>query len=220
MADVIRVVLADDHPVIRDGIGHLLDSEPDMTVVGKVGNNAQLEAICREVQPDVVLLDLLMPSEPPLQVIRRLLERYPSLRVVIFSAYEDYVPVQELLQVGVAGYVHKDERPQMVVQAVRAAYDGSTLFSGPVLRGMQDGQRQEPLTSREREVLQQITLGWTSDQIASELCVTERTVRYHLSNIYSKLGVSGRAEAVAWAVRRGFGSPQNTKKANLSDPPG
>lgn len=215
MQEVIRVVLADDHPVIRDGIGHLLDSEPDMTVVGEVGDNGQLEMLCQAVRPDVILLDLLMPSEPALQVIGRLRTRCPNVHVVIFSAYVDYVPVQELLRAGVAGFIHKDELPQMVVQAVRTAHRGSTVFSGPVMRLLQDEQSQEPLTGRERDVLQRLTLGWTSEHIAGELCVTERTVRYHLSNIYNKLRVGGRAEAIAWAVRHGFDASNN-----LSDPTG
>ena len=217
MHEVIRVVLADDHPVMRDGIGHVLEKEPDMTVVGEVGDNGELETLCQAVRPHVIMLDLLMPSEPALQVIGRLRARCPHVRVVIFSAYEDYVPVQELLRAGVAGFIHKDERPQMVVQAIRTAYRGSTVFSGPVMRRLQDEQSHESLTDREREVLQRLTLGWTSEHIAGELCVTERTVRYHLSNIYNKLRVSGRAEAIAWAVRHGFDAPNNN---NLSDPPG
>lgn len=209
MQRLIRVLLADDHPVMRDGTSHILEKEADITVVGEVDHNDELETVCEEVRPDVILLDLLMPGMPALQVISRLHARCPRVRVVIFSAYEDYVPVAELLRAGVSGFVHKDERPQMVVQAVRTAYRGGTVFSGPVMKRMQDVRSHEPLTEREREVLQRLTRGWTNDHIAGELSVTERTVRYHLSNIYNKLGVSGRSEAIAWAVRHGFDAPDN-----------
>ncbi|MDT8306373.1 MAG: response regulator transcription factor [Anaerolineae bacterium] len=217
MADLIRVLLADDHPVMRSGISHLLEMEPDITVVGEVGDRQILEEVCLDVRPDVILLDLLMPGPPALQVIRQLRARCPTVRLLIFSGYENYIDVQDLVRAGVSGFVHKDERPQMVVQAVRTAYSGGTVFSGPVARRLHGVPAHDPLTERERQVLQHLARGLTNDGIAMQLSVTERTVRYHLGNIYNKLGVGSRAEAIAWAVRHGL---DEQGFADLSDPTG
>lgn len=204
MANLIRVLLADDHPVMRSGISHLLEMETDITVVGEVGNRHILETVCLKVRPDVILLDLLMPGPPALEVISQLRVRCPRVKLLIFSGYENYIDVQDLVRAGVSGFIHKDERPQMVVQAVRTAYSGGTVFSGPVAQRLHGAPAHEPLTDRERQVLECLTRGLTNDGIAMELSVTERTVRYHLGNIYNKVGVGGRSEAIAWAVRHGF----------------
>lgn len=217
MAAPIRILLADDHPVMRDGISHILDREPDIEVVGQVGDGYQLLSICEPIQPDILVLDLVMPGPPALQLVSQFRMCCPETRIVIFSAFESYVDFQELLRLGISGYVSKDERPEVIVQAVRAAQGGNTFFSAPVMQQLRDGPVREPLTQREEEVLQLAVRGWTNDHIAGALGLTERTIRFHLSNIYVKLGVSGRAEAVAWAVRRGRGQPEDP---TLSDPPG
>ena len=217
MAAPIRILLADDHPVMRDGISHILNREPDLEVVGQVGDGHQLLNVCESIRPDVLVLDLVMPGPPALLVVGKVREACPETRIVIFSAYESYVDFQELLRLGISAFVSKDERPEVVIQAVRVAHAGSTLFSAPMLQQLRDGPVKEPLTQREEEVLQMVVRGWTNDHIARELGLTERTVRFHLTNIYAKLAVSGRAEAVAWAARRGLGRPE---AKNLSDPPG
>jgi DNA-binding NarL/FixJ family response regulator len=209
MGNLIRVLLAEDHPVMRSGISHVLEYEDDMTVVGEVGDRYILEKVCQEVMPDVILLDLLMPGPPALEVIRRLRARCERVKILIFSGYENYIDVQELVRAGVAGFVHKDERPQMIVQAVRTAYSGGSVFSGPVAQRLHGTDTHEPLTDRERQVLLCLTRGLTNDGIAIELQVTERTVRYHLGNIYDKLGVNGRSEAIAWAIRNGYDASAN-----------
>lgn len=217
MSAPIRILLADDHPVMRDGICHILDREPDLEVVGQVGDGFQLLGVCESLQPDVLVLDLVMPGPPAPELVRHVRAGCRATRIVIFSAYENYVDFQELLRLGISAYVSKDERPEVIVQAVRAAHVGSTYFSTPMVQQLRDGPAKEPLTEREEEVLALAIRGWTNDRIAKELARTERTVRFHLTNIYTKLGVSGRAEAVAWAVRRGMNRPDDP---NLSDPPG
>jgi DNA-binding NarL/FixJ family response regulator len=202
---------------MRDGISHILDWEPDLTVVGQVGDGDQLLSICESVRPDVLLLDLVMPGPPALQLVSRFRTLCPSSRIVIFSAYESYVDFQDLLRLGISAFVSKDERPEVVIQAVRAAHAGSTLFSAPMMQRLREEPVKEPLTPREEQVLRLVVRGWTNDRIARELRLTERTVRFHLTNIYTKLGMSGRAEAVAWAVRHGYDQKQDD---NLSDAPG
>lgn len=217
MAAPIRILLADDHPVIRDGISHILNREPDLEVVGQVGDGDQLLNICETIRPDVLVLDLVMPGPPALMVVSQVRASCPETRIVIFSAYESYVDFQELLRLGISAFVSKDERPEVVIQAVRTAHAGSTLFSAPIMQQLRHGRVKEPLTQREEEVLQLVVRGWTNDHVAKELGLTERTVRFHLTNIYAKLAVSGRAEAVAWAARRGLSS---LEAKNLTDPPG
>jgi DNA-binding NarL/FixJ family response regulator len=207
MAERIRILLADDHPVMRDGISHILNREPDLEVVGQVGDGDQLLSVCATIQPDVLVLDLVMPGPPALQVVSYFQSCCAATRIVIFSAYESHVDFQELLRLGISAFVSKDERPEVVIQAIRAAHAGSTLFSAPMVQRLREAPVKEPLSQREEEVLELVMRGWTNEHVAQELKLTERTVRFHLTNIYGKLGVSGRAEAVAWAARRGMGRP-------------
>jgi DNA-binding NarL/FixJ family response regulator len=217
MGTPIRILLADDHPVMRDGISHILDREPDLEVVGQVGDGFQLLSICESILPDVLVLDLVMPGPPALQLVSHIRECCAATRIVIFSAFESLVDFQELLRLGISGYVSKDERPDVIVQAVRAAHAGSTLFSAPMMQQLRGGPARDPLTRREKEVLQHVVHGWTSEHIAQAMRLTERTVRFHLTNIYTKLGVSGRSAAAAWGARRGMGQPADD---DLSDSTG
>lgn len=200
-----RVLLADDHPLIREGIGNTLRKSEDFALVGLAANTNDLGHLIDELQPDVLLLDLHMPGPPPLETVVSLRRSYPKTRVLILSAYDDLVPVRALLRAGVSGYVLKDEAIETLVQAIKTVVGGGIWFSQAVARRLAQPRNAPEFTERELDVLNILALGASNEHIAGKLAVTERTVRFHLKNIYRKIDVSTRGEAIAWAVRAGFG---------------
>ena len=204
----IRVLLADDHPVVRAGLRATL-AAPGLAVVGEAASGDEVPARCREARPDVVLLDLQMPGPPPTAVVAALRAACPEARVLVLTGHDEDAYVQELLAVGVAGYVLKDEAPEALVDAVRGvAHGGSWLSRSVVERLVQTGRsggRAGPvLTARERQLLALVAQGWDNARLAATLHLSEQTVRSYLSRLYAKLGVRTRAEAIVWARERDF----------------
>lgn len=214
MTDIIRVILADDHPLLRRGVATTLDAEPDIEVVAEAGTGDEALALCAKHRPDVLLLDLSMPGPSVTDIIAVLHGLGPETRVVILSAYADEAYIYKMIESGVAGYLLKDEAPELVVTAIRTVMMGTTWFSGSIVSRIalhhsdaQDGQLVEPLTEREHDVLELVALGWSNARIAEHMHLAEQTVRNYVSRIYSKLDITTRAEAVVWAREHGFGDP-------------
>jgi NarL family two-component system response regulator LiaR len=204
----IRILIADDHPVVRAGIKTMLEKEPDLRVVGEIKEGAQVEALTLHWQPDVLVLDVNMPGLDPVATTHRLKEQCPALHILVLTAYDDDAYVTGLLSAGATGYLLKEEALETLVAAIRAvARDESWLsqrIAGRLARkaiAPVRAQEAEPLTPRECEVLRLLALGLSNDEIAEKLFITKRTVQNHVSNIYGKLGLDSRAGAVLYAIR-------------------
>jgi DNA-binding NarL/FixJ family response regulator len=204
----IRVLLVDDHPIVRSGIRMLLEQAPDIVVVGETDRGNDVVALVNQLQPDVLLLDMEMPGKSGVDVARELQSAGTSVRILALSAYDDDHYISSLLDTGAIGYLTKEEALGTIVEAVRGVARGERgWFSRRAAAQIAAMARKDrsgglELTEREEEVLGMLAKGWTNTKIANELSVSERTVRFHLSNIYDKLGVSSRAEAIAWAYKR------------------
>lgn len=205
MAELTRVLLADDHPLIREGIGNTLRKSDGLMLVGVATNGYEIADLVAAHRPDVLLLDLHMPGPPPLEIVMNVHNDFPNTRVLVLSAYDDLVPVRALLRAGVSGYVLKDEAIGMLVQAIQTVVRGGIWFSQAIAKRLAQPANLPEFTERELDVLTIFASGASNDQIAAKLAVTERTVRFHLKNIYRKIGVTSRGEAIAWAVRTGYG---------------
>lgn len=209
----IRVMLADDHPVVRTGIRNLLEKHADIVVVGEATNGLEALRIVEELKPDVLLLDMEMPGLSGVEVARRLKSVCSTARLLVLSAYDDEQYIFALLSSGAAGYLTKDEVPTMIGDAVRGIANGeegwlSRRVTAKVLQRNQAAQQRNDtnmlLSSRERQVLQLVAQGRDNEQIGATLNISDGTVKNHVTNIYSKLGVRTRAEAVALAWQQGL----------------
>ena len=199
--------MIDDHPVVRSGIRMLLERAPDIVIVGEADRGDAVFNLVSALSPDVLLLDMEMPGKSGREVARDLQVAGSPVRVLALSAYDDEDYIMELLATGAAGYLCKEEAPETIVEAVRGVARGEEgWFSRRVTARMASAARkqQQPpvtLTEREEEVLKYLAEGWTNNRIAAQLNVTERTVRFHLTNLYDKIGVGSRAEAVSWVMK-------------------
>lgn len=203
MTTTIRVILADDHPLIRTGLRMTLTAQPDIDLVGEATTGEEVQQLCLELQPDVLLLDLRMPGPHPQETIAFLREHCPPMKIIVLTAYDDDVYVRGMAAAGAAGYILKDEAPEAVVQAIYTTVGGGTWFSGSVvdkLINLEKGGAN--LNERERQILSGITQGWDNARIAKELDLAEQTIRNHTSHLYAKLGVKSRTEAIVWAKDR------------------
>jgi DNA-binding NarL/FixJ family response regulator len=202
----IRVVLTDDHPVVRSGIKSLLERAPDIVVVGEAGAGPEAIAVVESLRPDVLLLDMEMPGMTGVEVAREIMHRIPDMRVLALSAHDDERYIVDVLACGAAGYLTKEEALDTIVDAVRGVARGEEGWlsrragARMAARARRDETPGDRLTDREEEVLNRLTKGWSNHAIADDLGVTERTVRFHLRNIYDKMGVNTRSEAISKAL--------------------
>jgi NarL family two-component system response regulator LiaR len=208
---VIRVLIADDHAVVRQGLRTFLDLQEEIAVVGEAADGEEALAAVDRLAPDVVLMDLVMPRLDGIEAIRRIRERSPATRVIVLTSFGDDDKVFPAVRAGAAGYLLKDVQPQELVRAIRTVQDGQALLHPSVaarlMEEIADDSRQrepDPLTPREREVLTLVARGLSNKAIARECDVSEKTVKTHVSNILGKLGVNDRTQAALWAVREGL----------------
>jgi DNA-binding NarL/FixJ family response regulator len=203
----IRLLLADDHPVVRDGLRGVFADDPDFEVVGEAANGAEAVARVERLGADVVLMDLRMPELGGVEAIRRLRETAPSVRVLVLTTYDTDSDVLPAIEAGATGYLLKDAPREELIRAVRAAFMGESVLSPAVARRLMGQVRKPPpesLSQRELKVLQLIADGATNREAAAKLLVSETTIKTHLLHIYGKLGVRDRAAAVGEAYRRGL----------------
>jgi DNA-binding NarL/FixJ family response regulator len=203
----IRLLLVDDHPVMRDGLRGVFSDDPDFEVVGEAGDGAEAVRLCEQLDVDVVLMDLRMPQMGGVEAIGRLRRVGHPARVLVLTTYDTDRDVLPAIEAGATGYLLKDAPRDELVRAVRAAYAGHSVLAPSVagaLRGLVGGRTPESLSPRELEVLKLVAEGATNQVAARRLMVSETTVKTHLMHIYTKLGVRDRASAVATAFQRGL----------------
>jgi DNA-binding NarL/FixJ family response regulator len=208
VADVIRVLLVDDHQVVRRGLRTFLEVQDDIEVVGEAADGAGGVDRAEELRPDVILMDVKMPGTDGVEALRNLSELGNPARVLIVTSFTERRTVVPALRAGAAGYVHKDIDPEALAGAIRSVHAGHVLLQPEVADALlaqeaSGGGRPGSLTDREREVLALIARGRSNREIARALVLSEKTVKTHVSNILMKLDLSDRTQAALWAVRHG-----------------
>ncbi|WP_206422678.1 response regulator [Nocardioides pantholopis] len=205
---MIRIVVADDHPVVRDGIRSMLGAVADFEVVGEAASGPEAVARVRETDPDVVVMDLRMPGGGGVDAVRALRAQGSRAAVLVLTTYDTDADTVAAIEAGATGYLLKDTPAERIFEAVRATAAGETVLSPAVVARLTSHVRRPPpgaaLTVREREVLALVARGTTNRAIAQQLFVSEATVKTHLTHVYEKLGVGDRAAAVATAYERGI----------------
>jgi DNA-binding NarL/FixJ family response regulator len=204
---MIRVLIADDHAVVRQGLRTFLDLQDDIEVVAEAGDGAEALAAAEQHTPDVALIDLVMPNVDGIEAIRGLRERVPTARAIVLSSFIDDEKLLPAVRAGAAGYLLKDVEPQQLVDAIRTVHAGGALLHPKVASRLLEEMATDPLTPREREVLALIGRGMANKVIARELSLSEKTVKAHVSSILAKLGVTDRTQAALYAVRAGLVGP-------------
>ena len=206
--DAIRVLIADDHPVVRQGLRTFLQLQKDIQVIGEAATGEEAVALAGELAPEVVLMDLVMPDLDGIEATRRIHAASPATRVIVLTSFAQDDKVFPAIRAGAAGYLLKDVEPQQLAEAVRAARRGESLLhpriADRLLRELAGGPQSELLTERQLDVLRLIGRGLPNKLIARELVVSEKTVKTHVSNILSKLELSDRTQAALYAVRNGL----------------
>ncbi len=214
MSEVIRLLIADDHLIVRQGLRLILETEDGFELVGEASDGAEAVKLAGELNPDVVLMDLRMPGMDGLAAIERLAEEQPKIAIVILTTFDEDELMVRGLRAGAKGFLLKDTQRDTLFESIRAAARGETLLKPDVMARLlaqtqaPSGAKSQPenvdLTEREMEVLQAAAQGKTSKEIAFALGISERTVKAHLGSIYQKLGVDSRAAAIAAAAGRGW----------------
>jgi DNA-binding NarL/FixJ family response regulator len=210
-APPLRVLLADDHAILREGVRLVLESQADITVVGEAGDGAEALALAHRLRPDVVVMDIAMPGLNGLDATRRLRAELPEVQVVALTMHADREYVTEVVQAGAAGYVLKQAAAQELVRALRAVRGGEAYLHPAATRALigdyrrrRDDAPADGLTPREREVLRQVALGLSNRAIANALGISVKTVEAHRANLMSKLDMHDRTELVRYAIRTGL----------------
>lgn len=206
---MIRVLIADDHLVVRDGLRTMLEIQDDIEVIGEAANGREAVHLAGQLQPDVILMDLRMPELDGLGAIRAIRQSWPQLAVVILTTYDDDAHIVQGLQAGARGYLLKDSSREAILNAVRSASRGETLLPPHVAARIvahldTPAPTDSALSDRERQVLLMVAEGQRNKEIADALDISERTVKAHLASIFNKLGATSRAEATARAMARGL----------------
>jgi DNA-binding NarL/FixJ family response regulator len=212
----IRLLIADDHPVVRDGLSGMFAPDPDFEVVGEASDGAEAVRLAQALKPDVILMDLRMPGMDGVAAITELVRRSVPVRVLVLTTYDTDSYVLPAIEAGATGYLLKDAPRAELLRAVRAAADGQGVLSPSVATRLMSRVRTpaaELLSQRELEVLELVAAGTTNRDAAVKLFISEATVKTHLLHIYAKLGVTDRAAAVAEAYNRGLLTPGTQEPA-------
>ncbi len=206
MTDMIRVIIVDDHAIVRSGLANFLNALDDLALVGETDSGAEALRLCDELHPDVVMMDLVMPGMNGVEATRAIHSRYPNLPILILSSFADDDMVRAALQAGAIGYLLKNTSIHDMARAIRAAHAGQPTLSPEATVAIIRSQTRSPepdLKERELEVLALLARGLTNPQIAEQLSLSVSTVKFYVSAILEKLNVDTRTEAAAWAIQHG-----------------
>ena len=207
VSETIRLVIADDHPVVRDGLRAMLDTQPDIDVVGEASTGAEALSMARSLRPDLVLMDLQMPELDGASATRRIRAKHEDVHVLVLTTYDTDADISRAVEAGATGYLLKDARREDLFNAVRLAARGESVLSPGVasrVLGRMRAPAEEALSVREIEVLAAVARGLSNREVARELHVSEATVKTHLLHVFAKLGVDDRTAAVTVALERGI----------------
>jgi len=204
LADRIRVVLADDHPLILAGIRISMSISPDLWVVGQAIDGWEAQETCRKMQPDVLVLDLTMPGPGPDEVVACLREHCPQTKILVLTAHKEYVHAQGMKEAGVQGYALKDEGPEIVAEAIRAVASGGQWFRSLEMIRQESGP--DSLSKREQEILARVSMGWSNATMGKDMGLAESTVKNCLSVIYDKIDLVSRSRSalITWCKEHGY----------------
>jgi NarL family two-component system response regulator LiaR len=207
MTNLIRVLIVDDHAVVRSGLGKFLLVNQDMELVGEASDGAEALQMVALHQPDVVLMDLMMPNSDGITATRQIHEKYPQVKVIALTSFSEQNMVQGALQAGAIGYLQKNVSAEELANAIRSAYAGRMTLSPEATQILAQAVTQphlpgNELTERERDVLRCMVDGLNNNEIADRLVISLGTVKFHISNIYQKLGVNNRVEVVKMAIEQ------------------
>lgn len=215
MTKPIRLIIADDHAIVRKGLHMLISSEPELEIVGEAADGIEAARLARLLQPDIMLLDLIMPRQGGLEAIPQIRQASPKTRILVLTSFAEDDKVFTAIKAGALGYLLKDSSPEQLLQAIYDVYRGSpALHASIALKLMAELSRppdhlprtEEPLTEREVDVLKLVARGFTNQTIAETLVISERTVGRHIVNILDKLHLANRTQAALYALRQGFTS--------------
>ena len=227
----VRILLADDHPIVRDGLKKLLQLEEDFEVVGEAGDGREVLEKCHELDPDVLLLDLRMPNLDGLSALQALQQTNKRTRVIILTASEDKNEFVQAMKLGCSGIVLKQTAPDLIVKSIRKVNSGEiwldSLTTAAVMRqfstglesaggGGGKGRERSPLSAREREIVALVAQGYKNKEMAEKMFISEQTVKNHLHNIFDKLGVSDRLELALYAIHKGLHLPGDNAPAKTA----
>lgn len=223
--DKIKVMLVEDHVLVREGTRELLDQENDLQVLIEAGDGEEAVRLAAEHSPDVIIMDIAMPKLNGIEATKQIKATNPAIAILVLTAYDDDQYIFAFLEAGAAGYLLKDATMNDLIQAIRAVHAGESVLHPTVARKVinyfarhidkrhaddYDRSGTDHLTDREMEVLKLAAKGMTNREIATELTISTRTVQVHLSNVFSKLGVGSRTEAVLYALRKGWFTLEDT----------
>jgi DNA-binding NarL/FixJ family response regulator len=200
----IRVLLADDHPIVREGLAALINRRPDMTVIAEAGTGREAVELFLEQRPDIALIDLRMPDMDGVAAILDIRTAVPTARIIVLTTFDGDEDIYRALRAGAKGYLLKDAPREDLLECIRRVHQGATYLPSPLAAKLAERLTASELSARELEVLRLMAAGKTNRQIAGVLFVAEGTVKVHVNNILHKLGVSARTEAVAVALKRGI----------------
>jgi two-component system, NarL family, response regulator LiaR len=220
MAEKMRILICDDHAIVREGLRALIGNETDMEVVGEAVNGVEGVQKAQELHPDVILMDMVMPRMDGLEAIQTIMQRQPDMHILVLTSFTEDDKIFPAIKAGAMGYVLKDAMPQELLGFIRDVAAGELTLHPAVARKVINEMKRsahlpptsDPLTERESDVLTLVAKGATNQEIADTLTLTERTVRTYVSNILSKLHLANRTQAALYAIRSGLVKPQEGKE--------
>jgi NarL family two-component system response regulator LiaR len=212
MTEQINILVADDHAVVRTGISAWIASEPDLTLSGEATDGEEAVAKALELKPDVILMDLVMPKKDGIEAITEIVQQNPDARILAITSFSDKDKAIQAIKAGAMGFMMKDTSPESMLQAIREVQQGNPWLSAEItrmlmhedIRAKESSSEAVDLTAREMDVLRLIAQGLSDKDIADQLSVSKATVRYHVTNILTKLDLENRTQAALYAIRKGY----------------